>query len=62
MPRPALEHPGSEVIPSPLYGSSARRRPWDSDLDPQPAAAAVTLIDPEPPLRAVGPLPASLLN
>jgi hypothetical protein len=61
IPQRALEHPSSEAFPSPPYVLSARHSLLESDLETWPAAD-VTFIDQGPPLRAVGPLPASLLN
>jgi hypothetical protein len=61
IPQRALEHPSSEAFPSAPYVLSARHSLLESDLE-TPPTADVTFIDQGPPLRAVGPLPASLLN
>ncbi len=61
VPGRALEHPGSEAFPSPPDQLSARQSLLESDLEIRPAAD-VNFIDQGPPLRAVAPLPTSLLN
>ena len=53
--------PGAEAFPGPPHVSSARQSLRESDLEVRPAAD-VTFIDQGPPLRAIAPLPASLLN
>jgi len=61
IPRPVREHPGSEDFPGSPVMSSARHSLLESELEARPAAD-VDFIDQGPPLRAVAPLPASLLN
>lgn len=61
IPRGALEQPGPEAIGNAPYGPLARQSLRDPDLETKPAADII-FVDQEPPLRAVGPLPASLLN
>ena len=61
IPQRALEPHSSQAFPSPPRVLSARPSLLESDIEAQPAAD-ITFIDQEPPLRAVGPLPASLLN
>ena len=61
IPPRELEHSRSEAFPRPPQVLSARHNLLEPDLEARPAAD-VTFIDQGPPLRAVAPLPASLLN
>jgi hypothetical protein len=60
-PRRAPEPPGSESFPGRPHVLSVRHSLRESVLENRPAAD-VTFIDQGPPLRAIAPLPASLLN
>ena len=58
--RQAPDHVGTEADPLPPSVSSVRLCTRGSDLESRPTD--VTFIEQEPPLRAIAPLPASLLN
>lgn len=58
---PAIEQPGFVPFPSAPFLLSTHHGLLDADLETRPADD-VTFIDQGPPLRAVAPLPASLLN
>ena len=61
IPRRALEQPGPEALRNAPYGPSAHHSLGDLDLEARPTPD-ISFVDQEPPLRAFGPLPASLLN
>ena len=61
VPSRGTRAPGLRGVSEPPSGFSARHSLLESDLETRPAGD-VTFIDQGPPLRAVAPLPASLLN